>query len=177
MAEPKRQIGGALVCPVVSCWIFFIMHFAFIGVFHGLMQLYINIYDIIIDVVLLFSMEAIAVLLTLSNNRNNYSLFNISLIVSIINLLVVLFSIFIYTFSFFAKNILTGFINAEDWLKTKGDWWVGALLIGLKVLEIVPLFIIILYKRKMEGPVGTIDTTNVGKVQNNEDDDDDDMLN
>ena len=176
MTEPKRQIRGALLCPVISCWTFFIMHFAFIGVFHGLMQLYINLYDIIIDVVLLFSMEAIAVLLTLSNNRNDYVLFNISLIVSIINLLVILFSIFIYIFSFFVKNILTGFINAEDWLKADGNWWKGALLIALKVLEILPLFIIIIYKRKMEGSVGTIDTSNIGKVENN-DDDDDDMLN
>ena len=175
MDEKKRQIAGTLKCPVYSCWFFFVMHFFFMALFHGYYGKYIDLGDIIIDVVLLFSIEAIAVLLTLSNSKNNYKLFITSLIISVINLLIILSSIFIYTFSFFLiDNKVNEFLNPDDWVNKEKWLWLGASLIAIKVLEIFPLFIIIIYKKKMDSPLGTI-------VPQNPDDkllaDEDDILN
>ena len=174
MENRKRQIGGALKVPMILCWIFFAIHFAYIGLYHGYYKKYIDIYDIIIDVFLLFSIEAIAVLLTLSNNRNNFTLFKISLIISIVNALFILFYIFIVVFSFFIRGKMKSFIKAEAWIK-KDDWWKGLILIIIKAIELLPLIIIIIYQRKIDSPVGTINPQKIdsgGLLNNNKEDDD-----
>ena len=169
METGKRQVSGGLKIPMILCWLFFGLHFIYIGVFHGIMRYLINLYDVIIDVYLLFSIEAIAVLLTLSNYRNKYILFVISFIISIINTICILFYIFIIVFSFFITNKLEKFINPDKtWIK-KEDWWKGLILLLIKLVEILPLVIIILYKYKLEGPVGTINPGPIIKKEDNED--------
>ena len=156
MNSKKRHLSGLLTCPVVVSWTFFGMQFIFICLFHGIFKKYIYIYDVITNILLLFTIEAIAVLLTLSNSRNNYTFLNISLIISIVNILIILFSIFVYVFSFFFKGKLKSFINAQSWLEKEGDWWKGALLIGLKSFECLPFVLIFIYKKKAESSPGTV---------------------
>ena len=175
MENRKRQIAGVLKVPMIFCWIFFAMHFTYIGLYHGIWKRYIDIYDIIIDVFLLFSIEVIAVLLTLSNNRNNFTLFKIAFILSIVNALFILFYIFIVVFSFFVRGKMKKFIKAETWI-TKDDWWKGLILIVIKIFELLPLIIIIVYQRKIESPVGTINPQNIdsGSLMNNNNNNKDD---
>ena len=149
MPDRKRQISGALKVPIFLCWILFALHFIYIGVFHGILKKLINLYDVIIDVYLLFSIEAIAILLTLSNYRNKYNLFIISFIISIVNTIAILFYIFIIVFSFFITNKLDNFINPDNWIK-KEDWYIGLILLLIKLVEILPLLIIIIYKVKLD---------------------------
>ena len=172
MDSKRRNLSGLLTCPMIACWIFFGIHFIFIGLFHGIFKKYIDLYDIIIDVVLLFTIEAIAVLLTLSNNRNNYTLLKLSLIISIINMILILFSIFVYAFSFFLKDKLKSFINAESWVEKEADWWKGTLLIAIKIIECLPFIIIIIYKKKADSSPGTIYKENAPIIN----DDDDEKL-
>ena len=174
MPDRKRQISGALKVPMFLCWILFALHFIYIGVFHGILKKLINLYDVIIDVYLLFSIEAIAILLTLSNYRNKYNLFIISFIISIVNTLTILFYIFIIIFTFFITNKLDKFINPDNWIK-KEDWYIGLILLLIKIVEILPLLIIIIYKVKLEASVGTINPQSIEKgeiVKNNNRDDD-----
>ena len=177
MPDRKRQISGALKVPMFLCWILFALHFIYIGVFHGILKKLINLYDVIIDVYLLFSIEAIAILLTLSNYRNKYNLFIIAFIISIVNTLTILFYIFIIIFTFFITNKLDKFINPDNWIK-KEDWYIGLILLLIKIVEILPLLIIIIYKVKLEASVGTINPQSIEKGEivknNNRDDDDDD---
>ena len=177
MPDRKRQISGALKVPMFLCWILFALHFIYIVVFHGILKKLINLYDVIIDVYLLFSIEAIAILLTLSNYRNKYNLFIISFIISIVNTIAILFYIFIIVFSFFITNKLDNFINPDNWIK-KEDWYIGLRLLLIKLVEILPLLIIIIYKVKLDASVGTINPQSIEKGEiiknNNRDDDDDD---
>ena len=176
MESKRRHLTGLLTCPMITCWVFFGLHFIFIGLFHGIFKKYIDLYDIIIDVVLLFTIEAIAVLLTLSNSRNNYTFLKISLIISIINIFINLFSIFIYVFSFFLKNKLKTFIKAESWLEKEGDWWKGALLIGLKAIECLPFVFVLVYKRKADSSPGTVYSTNTPILSNDDEEDEKEIL-
>ena len=50
-SKVKRQIRGALICPMVSCWIIFSIQFIYIGVFHGILRKFLSLWDIIMDVV------------------------------------------------------------------------------------------------------------------------------
>ena len=176
MNSKKRHLSGLLTCPVVVSWTFFGMQFIFICLFHGIFKKYIDIYDVITNILLLFTIEAIAVLLTLSNSRNNYTFLKISLIISIINIFINLFSIFIYVFSFFLKNKLKTFIKAESWLEKEGDWWKGALLIGLKAIECLPFVFVLVYKRKADSSPGTVYSTNTPILSNDDEEDEKEIL-
>jgi len=150
----RRHIFGVLKIPMIICWIFFGLHFVYILFYHGIWEKYIDIYDVIIDTYLLFSLEAIAVLLTLSNFRNNFLFFLLSFYISIANVIFILFYIFIIVFSFFIDDKLEDFIDAEDWVKD--DWWKGLVLLIIKVVEALPLCIIYIFKRMLAGPLGAI---------------------
>ena len=162
-SKVKRQIRGALICPMVSCWIIFSIQFIYIGVFHGILRKFLSLWDIIMDVVLLFSIEAIAVFITLSNNRNNYTFFKISFIVSIINVFLILFYIFLVVFAFYLGNNKNlsffndkkgNFPNLDNEKLTLNLLFI--LLICIKVIELLPLVILIVYMKKLESSVGTI---------------------
>ena len=174
----KRQIGGALTCPMVGCWIIFSLHFIYIGVFHGFLKYFLSLWDMITDVVLLFSIEAIAVLITLSNSRNNYTFFKISFIVSIINVFLILFYIFLVITIIFSENKdLKIFEDKNNNTKGKLEKWQGVLLIAIKVIELLPLAILIVYMKKLASPVGTINPENIaGHIIEKEKEEDDDEL-
>ena len=174
MESKRRHLSGLLTCPMITCWVFFGMHFIFIGLFHGIFRKYIDIYDVILNIVLLFTIEAIAVFLTLSNSRNNYKFLLISLLISSVNIILILFSIFVYVFSFFLKDKLKSFIKAESWLEKEGEWWKGTLLIVLKVIECLPFIIILIYKKKADSSPGIIYSENTPIISDNNDNDEED---
>ena len=183
-SKVKRQIRGALICPMVSCWIIFSIQFIYIGVFHGILRKFLSLWDIIMDVVLLFSIEAIAVFITLSNNRNNYTFFKISFIVSIINVFLILFYIFLVVVAFFLGNNKNlsffndkkgNFPNLDNEKLTLNLLFI--LLICIKVIELLPLVILIVYMKKLESSVGTINPENIsGQIIDKEKEEDDDLL-
>ena len=152
----KHHTQGALKISMLFSWTLFAMHFVYIGRFHGKMKKYISIWDIMIDVFLLFSLEAISVLLTLSNKKDNILFFRISLIISIINIVLILFYIFVVVFIYFIKDKMEDFIKPEDWPKDEGRQWHGVILILIKIFETFPLFTMIFAQKKFESPVGII---------------------
>ena len=158
----------------------FTIHFIYIGIFHGIFKKYLCIFDIIVDVILLFTLESIGILITLNNNRNNYKFFTISLIISYVNIPLILFSIFIIIFTLFIKNTAVDkFLKPqEEWPYIAGEICQGLLII-LKLIEASPVIILIIWKRKLESPVGTINPETIEQGKNldkNKVDDEDDIL-
>ena len=175
------KFKGNLLCPTITIWAIFIIHFIYIGIFQGIFKKYLCNFDIIVDAILLFTVESIAILITLSNNRNNYKFVTISLIISYVNIPLILFSIFINIFTLFIKNTAVDkFLKPqEEWPYITGEPWQGLLLIILKLIEASPVIILIIRKWKYESPVGTInpETIEQGKILDKDKvDDEDDIL-
>ena len=150
-----RRITGAIKAPLIICWLFFIIQFAYMGVVHGILHFYINLTDLILDVVLLFTMETIAVLLTLSNNNNSRPLFKAALFISIITVIVIILSILIIVFGFFIKVNSISFLKPET-TSNFNEKWKGIGLIVIRVFETLPLIIISIYLSKLDRPTGSI---------------------
>ena len=156
-----KHISGALKCPIATFWGLFCLHFLYIGLFYGLTQEYISWLYLILDVVILLSIEISALFITLSNNKNSYNFFIISFVFSIINALAILFSISIIAFVFFVKDSPQNFMNPNPTMENNGNIFKGILLIIGKIIEIIPLIILFYYYRKLGGSSGSIHSRNI----------------
>ena len=161
MGRHMKHISGALKCPIATFWGLFCLHFLYIGLFYGLTQEYISFLYLILDVVILFSIEISALFITLSNNKNSYNFFIISFVFSIINALAILFSISIIAFVFFVKDSPQNFMNPNPTMENNGNIFKGILLIIEKIIEIIPLIILFYYYRKLGGSSGSIHSRNI----------------
>ena len=108
-----KRITGGIKAPLIISWLIFVVQFAYMGVVHGICHFYISLIDLIFDVVLLFILEAIAVLLTLSNNNDSRALFKAALFVSIFAVIIIILSILIISFAFFSNNTLINILNHQ----------------------------------------------------------------
>ena len=151
-----KQIRGSLKCPIISFWLLFIFHFIYLLIIF-ILKKYISLLYLITDIEILLNLEFTALFITLSNYKNNYSFYIISFILSIADVIFILFGIFIIIFSFMEKDALYNFINPEPWIEKGGKTWIGALLIFEKVIDLSPLIIIIVYLKKLKKPLGSID--------------------
>ena len=88
--------------------------------------------------------------------NNKYNLFIISFVISIINAIIIAFSIFIIIYSFFVKSSSKNFINPESWIEDKGKEWIGIFLIIGKLTNLIPLMVIIIYLKKLGKSSGSI---------------------
>ena len=156
-----KHISGALKCPIATFWVLFCFHFLYLGLFCGLKQEYISLLYLLLDVVILFSIEISALFIALSNNKNSYNFFIISFVFSILNALAILFSISIIAFVFFVKNSQQNFMNPNPTIENNGNILKGIVLIIGKLIEIIPLIILIYYYRKLGGSSGSIDSRNI----------------
>ena len=130
----KRQIGGALKCQFITCWLIFFIQFIYIGLYHGIFRKNICILDISIDIALLFTIECISVLVTLSNNLNNFTFFKIAIIVSAINVILNLIYIYVVVYYIFMKKEKGFIIEAELWPIYEAKILDGILLIAIKII-------------------------------------------
>ena len=153
-----RRITGAIKAPLIISWLFFVVQFAYMGIVHGIFHFYISLIDLIFDVVLLFIMEAIAVLLTLSNNNNSRTLFKAALFVSIFAVILIALSILIIFFPFFSNNTLRSILNHQTPVNNPNlnKTWIGIVLIAVKFIEISPLIMISVYLKKLDSSPGSI---------------------
>ena len=153
-----RRITGAIKAPLIISWLFFVVQFAYMGIVHGIFHFYISLMDLILDVVLLFVMETIAVLLTLSNNNNDKNLFKAALFVSIFAVIIIILSIIIISFAFFFNSTLINILNHQTPLNNPklNDKWIGIVLIVVKFIEVLPLIMISIYLQKLESSPGSI---------------------
>ncbi len=153
-----KRITGGIKAPLIISWLFFVVQFAYMGVVHGICHFYISLIDLIFDVVLLFILEAIAVLLTLSNNNDSRALFKAALFVSIFAVIIIILSILIISFAFFSNNTLINILNHQTPSKNPklNDKWIGIVLIVVKFIEILPLVMISIYLQKIDSSPGSI---------------------
>ena len=153
-----KHIQGGIKAPLITSWLFFVVQFTYMVIVHGISRFYFSLMDLIFDVVLLFSLEAIAVLLTLSNNNNSITLFKASLFVSIFTEILIVLSILIIAFAFFSNNTLKNILKHQTPYEnpTLKDNWKGILLISVKAIETIPLIIISIYLVKIKSSPGSI---------------------
>ncbi len=149
------QVRGKLKCPLIICWLIFGLNLLYLLIIF-LLRKYISLLFLILDIEILFNIEVVAILLTIGNRIDQYILFQISFILTIVNLTVILFSIFIIIFAFFDKKSLSHFIIVEPWIVMDGKSWMGVLFIFVKFIEIIPFVLLIISKKKLSNPVGVI---------------------
>ena len=151
-----KHIRGLLKCPMITLWILFGLHFIYLLILF-IIKKYISLVYLIIDIAILLILEFTALFITLSNHKNNYTFFLISLVLSVINALCILFAIFIIIFAIFEKEKLYNFIRPEPWIENEGKSWVGVVMVLEKLICLPPLIILIIYLRKIREKSGSID--------------------
>ena len=155
-----RHIKGTLKCPMITFWIFFAIHFIYLVIIFSLKK-YISLTYLILDIEILFNIEITALFTTLSNSKNNVTLYKTSLALSNFNALVTLYMIFLTVFAFFAKETLIDFINAEPWIEKDCKQWMGLLLIFEKIIFLIPCIILIIFLKRLSTPLGEIEPRNL----------------
>ena len=151
-----KHIRGSLKIPIILCWTLFIFHFIYLLILF-ILKKYISLLYLITDIEILLNLEFTALFITLSNHKNNYTFYIISFVLSIIDVLFILFGIFIIIFSFIEKEALYNFIKPEPWIEKEGKSWIGGLLIFEKIVDLFPLVVLIIYFRKLKKSLGSID--------------------
>ena len=164
-----KQIRGSITCPIIIAWTLFVFQFAYIGLVLAWKRFFPSYLDVIMNIVLLFSLEIIAVLLTLSSRKESIKFYKFAFGFSILNVLFILLSITVDVFAFFFKGKLEAIIKANviEYQDYKALIFAG--ITGLKVLEILPLVFIIVYLGKISGEAGSIDSPQ-GAILNNDND-------
>ena len=164
-----KHIRGAITFPILCTWILFILQFVFMGLGEIWKKINITYLDIIINIILLFSLESIAVFLTLSSRKENYLLYKAAFGISIFNVIFILISIIVSILAFFYPLKIHKIINNEEMSKETGSLkvliFIGIVLIRL--IEIFPLIFIIIYFGKISGEAGTIDNPQDPLMNNN----------
>ena len=144
-----NPLSGKIKCPLAIAWISFFMQLYYNYHLHEFF--YISYLEVIFSVFLLFSFQAIAVLLSLSNNIKNYELFfKISFILSIVNIFVNLLSVTVILLAFLSKLRViiqpTAFVEISS---SKAKIITGIIYAVIKVIETIPFFVFLCYKRKL----------------------------
>ena len=158
-------------CLKITCWIFFVIHFAFIIVFHGIFNICLSKCDFVLDILLLISLNSIGLFMTLSqphSSKNSsgidYTFLKSAIVFSFVNLIFIILSIVYISINF----IFNEPPNQQDKQKEKEkndspiqksffevyyekEIQIGylILIIIFKVLESIPLFLLLyVYKSR-----------------------------
>ena len=164
-----KQIRGSITCPIIISWTLFVFQFVYIGLVLAWQRFFPSYLDVIMNIILLFSLEIIAVLLTLSSRKESIKFYNFALGFSVLNVLFIFLSITVDIFAFFFTEILKGIIRATEVKYKDYKVLIFTGITGLKVLEILPLVFIIVYFGKISGEAGSIDSPQ-GAILNNDND-------
>ena len=132
--------------PKIICWIFFFTHFRFLVLFHGVSNFFISKFDLILDIIILIILQSISLFITLSEIHNNYTFYKFSIFFSIINILAIFISILNYIF------FIIIIVEFQD--KNKA---LGYILLIFKLIEILPLIILISINKKIKISPGNIE--------------------
>ena len=135
-----------LVFPKIICWIFFFTHFIFLVLFHGVSNFFISKFDLILDIIILIILQSISLFITLCEIHNNYTFYKFSIFFFIINILAIFISILNYIFFIIIK------VEFQD--KNKA---LGYILLIFKLIEILPLIILISINKKIKISPGNIE--------------------
>ena len=174
--EYRRPLKGNLKCPIISSWLIFLLHFIYVTFFHLMRGVYISYLDIIFNLFLLFSIQFIAIFISLSNIHNSVKCFKVAFAFSIINIIIILLSITIIVFGFFFIDKFRTVLKPHYWLDNinMNRLVMSSILIGIKVIEFLPFIILICYLKKINRSVGIINNPqmpiNGGLLRNDEDD-------
>ena len=159
-------VKGKIKCPMIVLWVLFSMHFLYLFVIFGLTE-YISVLNVIFDVEILFNLQLTALFLTLSEDKDNYTYFLVSFIMSIINSAIIFFSIIITILAFYKRDKFINFIKPEPWLKDGGIGYIGAIFIVIKVIEFLPLILLSFYFKRIKTFLSTIESQKLNIVSEN----------
>ena len=99
---------------------------------------------------------------------------------SIVNVPVILYSLFIIIFAFFKKDLLGNIINSEPLVEIDGKTWMGILFIIEKIIGIIPFIILLIYLKSGGNSLGKINqkltSINEGEIIGGKEEDEDKLI-
>ena len=147
--ELNISIHGKIKCPLAISWIvLFLQTYLIMFIFQN--GFYISYWESIFNLFLTLSLQTIAVLLSISNNLNSkiiYKFLKVSFILSIINFGIVILSIVVILCAFNYK--IRGFLSTSPFIETlytPDKIVIGATMIFVRVMEILPFLIFLCYR-------------------------------
>ena len=153
-------VKGKIKCPMILLWVLFSMHFIYLFLVFAFIK-YISLLNVILDIEILFNLQLTALFLTLSDDKDNYTYFLVSFIMSLINSAVILFSIIIIIMAVYKRDQFFNFIKGEPWLKDEGIGYIGAIYIVIKIIEFLPAILLTFYFKRIKSFLTTIETQKI----------------
>ena len=147
-------------CLKITCWIFFIIHFAYIIIFHGILNICIAKCDFVLDILMLIVLNSVGLFMSLSQSHgistSDFTFFKCAIFFSFLNIIFIILSIVYISINFFFigpveksdndKSITKPFF--ENYIKDleldrNMQIFMGIFLISFKTLETIPFFLLL----------------------------------
>ena len=148
-------------CLKITCWIFFIIHFSYIIIFHGILNICIAKCDFVLDILMLIALNSVGLFMSLSQSHGistaDFTFFKCAIFFSFLNLIFIILSIVYISYNFFfvgpvekkeheklpaTKPFMENYIK-ELKLKSPMQEIMGIILISFKTLETIPFFLLL----------------------------------
>ena len=142
-------------CLKITCWIFFIIHFAYIIIFHGILNICIAKCDFVLDILMLIVLNSVGLFMSLSQSHgistSDFTFFKCAIFFSFLNIIFIILSIVYISINFFftgeieintPKHFLDNYLE-ELKLGYDMEIFLGVFLISFKTLETIPFFLLL----------------------------------
>ena len=142
-------------CLKITCWIFFIIHFAYIIIFHGILNICIAKCDFVLDILMLIVLNSVGLFMSLSQSHgistSDFTFFKCAIFFSFLNIIFIILSIVYISINFFftgeieintPKHFLDNYLKELE-LEHKMEIFLGVFLISFKTLETIPFFLLL----------------------------------
>ena len=142
-------------CLKITCWIFFIIHFAYIIIFHGILNICIAKCDLSLDILMLIALNSVGLFVTLFQSHGiltaDFTFLKCAIFFSFLNIIFIILSIVYISINFFfighikintPKHFLDNYLE-ELKLGYDMEIFLGVFLISFKTLETIPFFLLL----------------------------------
>ena len=142
-------------CLKITCWIFFIIHFAYIIIFHGILNICIAKCDLSLDILMLIALNSVALFMTLFESHGistaDFTFLKCAIFFSFLNIIFIILSIVYISINFFfigqieintPKHFLDNYLKELN-LEHNMEIFLGVFLISFKTLETIPFFLLL----------------------------------
>lgn len=147
-------------CLKITCWIFFIIHFSYIIIFHGILNICIAKCDFVLDILMLIALNSVGLFMSLSKSHGistaDFTFFKCAIFFSFLNIIFIMLSIVYISINFFfvgpverkedekpaTKPFWENYIK-ELKLDERNQIIMGIILISFKTLETIPFFLLL----------------------------------
>ena len=148
-------------CLKITCWIFFIIHFSYIIIFHGILNICIAKCDFVLDILMLIALNSVGLFMSLSQSHGistaDFTFFKCAIFFSFLNIIFIILSIVYISINFFfvspiekdeedkqpaTKPFMENYLKELN-LDKSTQIIMGIILISFKTLETIPFFLLL----------------------------------